>query len=94
MAERDLDRELSELSVAWPPTPALADAVGRRLRAADPRRRWRRAVVPASALALLAGGLTFSVSAQPGQPYSSGSGFEACASSAASPHATHRRAAV
>jgi hypothetical protein len=64
MAERDLDRELSELSVAWPPTPALADAVGRRLRAADPRRRWRRAVVPASALALLAGGLTFGVSAQ------------------------------
>lgn len=64
MAERDLDRELTELSVAWPPTPPLAEAVGGRLHAAGPRRRWRRALMPTSAIIVTAGVLTFGVSAQ------------------------------
>jgi hypothetical protein len=71
----ELERELAELSVQWPPTPDIALAVRERLAAADPQRRTprrlprllrsRRVLAGAlAALVALAGGLTASPAAR------------------------------
>lgn len=55
-----LERELAELQVAWPETPDIAAAVGPRLAAPAPRRRWLLAR-PAWQIAVVAAALVIAV---------------------------------
>jgi hypothetical protein len=55
-----LERELAELQVAWPETPDIAAAVGPRLAAPAPRRRWLLAR-PAWQIAIVAAALVIAV---------------------------------
>jgi hypothetical protein len=49
-----LERELAELQVAWPETPDIASAVGARLAAPAPQRRWLLRRLPAWQVAIAA----------------------------------------